>query len=80
MYYNEKVSPAVMAERGTRKLSRSENLALIKKVTLETWAAETAKVKELVRQKMKEQNVQGKNDDDGSGSETAECAPENFQK
>jgi hypothetical protein len=83
MYYKEKISPVVNAERGTERLSRSENLALIKKITAEMWAVETPEVKELVRQRMEEQKTTQEQkatpEPERDGGPATERTPEEFQ-
>jgi hypothetical protein len=82
MYYGEKIKPAVEAARGEEKLSRSENLALIRRITSEMWARETIEIKEIIWKRMEEsKGTQDEYDDkhDGGEADTARL-PEDFQQ
>lgn len=49
IYYKTKIKPMVIAKRGTRTLSRSDNLKLVKQTIADCWAAETEDIKAAVR-------------------------------
>jgi hypothetical protein len=81
MFYKEKIKVVVEAQRGVEKLTRSENLALIRKVTADMWASETTEVKELVHQRMEELKASQMESDGkhGEGEGEYKRRPEDFQ-
>jgi hypothetical protein len=54
MYYQDKIKPLVLQERGPSPLSKSESLSLIKRVTAAMWAEESEEVKAAVARKVAE--------------------------
>jgi uncharacterized protein YgfB (UPF0149 family) len=87
LYYDIKIKPRVLQEKGDRVLSRAEKLLLIKKVTQKMFAAETDEVKVEVAEKlskMKEVHKKTLDEDednkDGGGPSSLERRPEEYQR
>lgn len=90
LYYESKIKPRVLQEKGDRILSRADNLSLIKTITLQLYAAETAEVKQEVaervrklkeiREKEKADEYDGNENEDGTPSSSSERRPEEYQQ
>jgi hypothetical protein len=89
LYYDTKIKPRVLEEKGDRDLSRGEHLSLVKSITQEMFAAESAEVKEEVADKLtsmkaiRQKEREEKEDEDnetGSSSSSSERRPEEYQR